>query len=263
MLALLMFAPPAKSASLIVNGSFDAPGTAIGGFSSTCTSPAPTCPALPGWSVQILPGNGQIDCVVPGNAGAAPTLVCTPGDPPSTHVDSGGYKFTLWAAPGPSPDAGNYFLADGGTPFSGALSQTLTGLTVGQLYKLSFWQASTQEDCLYDDGVNCDPPGNANLTEKWQVTFGTTVLTSTTMSTPIHTSFPWNQQIMFFTATSATQVLKFLAQGTPDSGPPIVLLDGVTLEQAPEARTSALLVLGLLCIAVGRRMLEKRRKRAT
>ncbi len=133
---------------------------------------------------------------------------------------------------------------------------------MGSLYRLSFWQASAQENCLYDDGVNCDPPGNANLTQQWQVTFGSTVLTSTTMSTPIHTSFHWNQQIMYFTAASTTQVLKFFAQGTPDSGPPIVVLDGVVLTEAPEAEPGALLALGLLSFILGGTVLEKRRKRA-
>ncbi|MCU1235187.1 MAG: hypothetical protein JWP63_3154 [Candidatus Solibacter sp.] len=251
-------AAPAHAISLITNGSFDAPGTVVGGFSGTCTTGPPNCPALPGWNVQILSGNGQIDCIVPGSAGASPTLVCTPGDPPSTSVGGGKFKFTLWATPGPSPNGGNFFLVDGGSQFSGALSQTVTGLTVGSIYRLSFWQAATQENCLFDDGVNCDPPGNVNLTQKWQVTFGSTVLTSTTMSTPIHTSFAWNQQIMYFTAQSTSQVLKFFAQGTPDSAPPIALLDDVVLVEAPEAATSGLLALGLLAVAAQR---WKRRSR--
>jgi PEP-CTERM motif len=270
---LFLLISQASAASLITNGSFDAPGTQLGGFTQACSQSVATvnCPFLSpgststgGWQVTILGNNGQIDCVVPGSAvggSTSPTLICTPGDPPSTSVASGGFKFTLWQAPGASPDKGNYFLADGGTSFSGALSQTLTGLTVGSLYKLTFWQAAGQENCLYDDGVNCDPPGNANLTQNWQVTFGSTTLTSTTMSTPIHTSFAWNQQIMFFTATTTTQVLTFLAQGTPNSAPPLLMLDGVTLESAPEPGTSALLGLGLLAIPVGRRLLAKRRKR--
>uniref|UniRef100_Q01UL1 PEP-CTERM protein-sorting domain-containing protein n=1 Tax=Solibacter usitatus (strain Ellin6076) TaxID=234267 RepID=Q01UL1_SOLUE len=270
-LAFLMLASQASAASLIVNGSFDAPGTQVGGFTSACSQSVATinCPFLSpgsgsgGWQVTILGNNGQIDCVVPGNAvggGTSPTLICTPGNPPSTQVTGGGYKFTLWQAPGPSLDKGNYFLADGGSSFSGALSQSVSGLTVGSLYKLTFWQAAGQENCLYDDGVNCDPPGNVNLTQDWQVTFGSTSLTSTTMSTPIHTSFAWNQQIMFFTATATTQVLTFLAQGTPNSAPPILMLDGVTLESAPEPATSALfaLGLGLLAIPLGRRLLPVR-----
>jgi hypothetical protein len=78
------------------------------------------------------------------------------------------------------------------------------------------------------------------------------------MSTPIHTSFAWNKQIMYFTAATTTQVLKFFAQGTPDSGPPIVMLDGVTLEAAPEAGTSALMVIGLLGVAGVRRWKRRR-----
>jgi hypothetical protein len=252
-----MLAAPAQAASLITNGTFDAPGTLVGGFSNTCTSP---CPALPGWTVNYLSNNAQIDCVVPGNAvgGATPTHICTPGNPPSTSVASGGYLFTLYVTPGYSPDKGNYFLADGGTPYSASIQQSISGLTVGQAYKLTFWQAGGQEDCQFDDGSPCDPPGNVNLTQDWQVTFGSTVLTSQVMSTPIHTSFAWNQQIMYFTATATNQVLKFLAQGTPDTGPPIVMLDGLDLEPAPEAGTSALLAIGLLGLAGARKWKRRR-----
>jgi hypothetical protein len=145
---------PANAISLITNGTFDAPGTSAGGFSTTCTSPAPTCAALPGWTINYLANNGQIDCIVPGNAvgGSTPTHICTPGDPPSTRIFNGSYLFTLYQTPGFSPDGGNYFLADGGTPFSASIQQTITGLTVGQVYKLSFWQAAGMENCVFDDG---------------------------------------------------------------------------------------------------------------
>ena len=40
--------------------------TLAGGFSTTCTSP---CPAA-GWTINYLPSNGQIDCIVPGTQSA-------------------------------------------------------------------------------------------------------------------------------------------------------------------------------------------------
>jgi hypothetical protein len=98
-----------------------------------------------------------------------------------------------------------------------------------------------------------------NLTQNWLVTFGTTVLNSTTMSTPIHTSVAWNKQIMYFVAQASTQVLQFYAQGTPDNAPPIVLLDGVSLQDAPEPDSNVLVGIGLVSIGLGARFLQRRR----
>jgi len=43
----------------------------------------------------------------------------------------------------------------------------------------------------------------------------------------------WQSQSMTFTATSSTQVLSFLSQGTPDGQPPTVLLSGASVEAVP------------------------------
>lgn len=259
---------PIHATNIITNGSFDATGTAVGGFSSNCTT---NCPSLPGWTVQFLSGNGQIDCVVPGSAqgfvqNSTPTSVCTPGNPPSTSItrngQPAGFLFTLWSTPGASPDGGNYFLVDGGPSFSGTLSQTVNGLHVGSIYNLTFWTSTGQEDCLFDDLQNCDPPGGANLTQSWQVTFGSTVLNTPTITTTPHTSTPWTKETLQFTATAVSQALTFFAKGTPDSGPPILFLDGIDLEQqAPEPDTNVLLALGLVCGIGGRAVILRRRKR--
>jgi len=195
-----------------------------------------------------------------------------PGSPPSISVGAvsnsqgshpAGFLFTLWSAPGPSPDGGNYFMADGGTAFDGTLSQTISGLQVGSVYNLGFWEAAGQEDCFYDDGVNCDPSNGGGLTQDWKVTFGTSSQTGPTMSEAPHNSVAWNHVVLQFLATSATQTLTFLAQGTPDIGPPLLMLDGVTLVQAPEANTSELLLLGLAACLVARAVILKRRKPKT
>ena len=250
---LAMLVSPARASNLILNGSFDVTGTTTGSFSNTGQTAT-----LPGWVAPVRSDNNQITCVVPGSATAAPNLICIGTGATQTQP-----KFSVWAAPGPSPNGGNYFLEDGWTTGQVALSQTVTGLKVGHTYQLSFWQASAQEDCLFDDGTSCDPtvPPLNTETEQWQVTFGATTINSTLMTTPIHTSIPWNEQIMNFTATSTSQLISFLALGTPTNGPPLVLLDGIDLEETPEPGSGALIALGLLlCLPLGRMFLRKRPK---
>ena len=253
---LALLCPQAKATNLIVNGSFDVIGTTTGGFTTTSGVGA----ALPGWTKNaalnelVRSDNNQINCVVPGSAAAAPTTICG-SDAPEVQP-----RFSLWQAPGASPNGGNYYLADGWSTFQSPLAQTVSGLQVGMRYSLTFWQASAQEDCLYDDGSRCDPPGNVNETEQWQVTFGSQVQTSTLMSTPIHTSIGWNQQTMYFTAASTSQLISFLAEGTPANGPPLVLIDGIDLEMAPEPAPSSLLGIGLLLIPMGKPLVRRLRK---
>ena len=68
------------------------------------------------------------------------------------------------------------------------------------------------------------------------------------MSNPSHGFSGWFSQSYTFTATSASEVLSFLAAGTPSGVPPFSLLADVSLEQAavPEPASLALLGVGLL-----------------
>ena len=87
---------------------------------------------------------------------------------------------------------------------------------------------------------------NGATTEKWQVSFGSNTQNSTLMNNLSHGSVGWNQQSLTFTAQSATDVLSFVAVGTPNGVPPFVLLDGVTVSATPEPATFALIGLGLI-----------------
>ena len=63
----------------------------------------------------------------------------------------------------------------------------------------------------------------------------------------------WKQEAVTFTAGSTSQLLSFLAVGTPNGEPPFSLLDGVSMQAVPEPGTLALVGLGVCMLAVGAR----------
>jgi hypothetical protein len=117
----------------------------------------------------------------------------------------------------------------------------------GQKYTLTFYQAGAQQAGF-----------SGATTDQWQVTFGSSVQTSTVMDVPSGGDVAWNSQTMTFTATAASETLTFLAQGTPNSDPPFALLDGVSLTLVPEPGSVTLLGFGAACIASLRRRRARR-----
>jgi len=134
-----------------------------------------------------------------------------------------------------SPDGGNYIGADGAFGV-GAISQVINGLIAGQKYAVSFWWAGAQQQGF--DGVN---------TEQWEVSLGDEHQSTGVLSNTDHGFTGWRQESFTFTATSGSEVLSFLAHGTPEGVPPFSLLDGVTMDAQgaiPEPASWALLILG-------------------
>ena len=133
-----------------------------------------------------------------------------------------------------SPVGGNYILADADSNFAGAISQTVNNLTVGSNYLLTFYWAAAQF------------AGNTGATtERWDVTFGGKTQSTPTLNTASMGFDAWRQQTMYFTANATSQVLSFLAVGTPNGQPPTALLDGVSMSLVPEPGTYALVLVGL------------------
>jgi len=150
-----------------------------------------------------------------------------------------------------SPTGGNFVAFDGDLGYNASISQTITGLTPGATYVLSFWQGAAQQNGT-----------TGNTTEQWKVTFANQTQTSTVMNNVSHGWVPWNQQLMSFTlsaASTGTEVLTFLSQGTPGGEPPVVLLDGISLIATPEPATFGLVGLALVAVSL---LGRKRAKRA-
>jgi len=154
----------------------------------------------------------------------------------------GGANLTLWGPgtgsanglPASSPAGGNFVALD--SAFNvGPIQQTITGLTVGKTYELSFFWAGAQQS-------GHDGP----TTDKFQVSLGSQTRSTAVVNVADRGFTGWMQQTFTYTATGSSEVLSFLAVGTPSGIPPFALLDGVSLTQAsvPDAN-STLALLGL------------------
>lgn len=131
-----------------------------------------------------------------------------------------------------SPAGGNYLALDGAYA-QGPVSQTLTGLTVGAATTVSFYFAGAQQYGY--TGVT---------TEQIEVLLGGDSLYTQVLTDTSHGFTGWQAESMTFTAKSTTEVLSFLAIGTPGGEPPMSLLDGVSVTDTAVPEPSSLALLG-------------------
>jgi hypothetical protein len=142
--------------------------------------------------------------------------------------------------PASSPAGGNYVAADGNFEV-GAISQMINGLTMGNRYSVGFWWAGAQQSGF-----------NGPTTEQWQVSFGSQTQSTVVVNNANHGFTGWVHQTFTYTANNTSELLSFMAVGTPAGVPPFVLLDGVTVNDAtPEPGSLALMFSGLGLIGLG------------
>jgi hypothetical protein len=242
-LTLSVCVPVARAQNLVTNGTFSQAviggvtqaaqaaefGTVNNGFTPTQTLVGWT---TAGYNFVYLPNTADTT----GATGQATVKLWGPAN--------GGTNASLLPLCAPQSGActvgsGNYIGADGAYEVS-AISQTITGLTVGKTYAVSFAWAGAQQSGF-----------TGATTDTWTVSLGTVSgtnpsQTTSVVSLPSEGASAWMYQTFDFVATNASEVLSFLATGTPTGQPPFALLADVSMTQVPEPATWALMLTGLV-----------------
>lgn len=238
--AVLLAGAATAAPNLVTNGGFETNGgNGQLGFNTTAT----------GWTVTPpTPGAGSYDFLW--NAGAGPSG--TTADTTGANGIASPPPVLLW---GPSsgsangltlsPDGGAFIGSD--PAYGGTITQSISGLTKGAQYILSFDWAAAQQSTK--TGATFDA---------WTVDLGGAATQSTpTTLLPSMGFSGWKTASFTFTADGTTDILSFLATGGPSSAqPPFALLDGVSLVAAPvpEPATWALMLIGVGALGAGLRM---------
>ncbi len=231
--AVLLAVPAIAGPNLVVNGGFET--TTVGTDHQVVGTTD-----LPGWTLD--PSIGRYAYVYDADAATTYPFSYDGGGGPGPDDRRLAASFG-----GVSPTGGNFFGVDADQTYGTPLSQTINGLVIGQRYVVSFDWAATQLRNRFGDTTN-----------QWIVSLG-----SETQSTPVvnvgsQAFLGWYSESFTYTATATSEVLNFLANGTPDGLPPFALLDGVSLNAVPEPAAWVLMIAGFGLVGVA-----SRRRRVT
>ena len=169
-----------------------------------------------GYNFVFLPGTAD-------TTGAAseygPVKLWGPGDGSANGLTS-------------SPAGGNYLSLH--APYAqGPVSTTLSALPVGAPTTVNFFFAGAQQYGY-----------TGATTEQFAVSLGNQTINTEVLNDSSHGFTGWKSESLTFTATNTSEVLSFLAIGTPGGEPPMSLLDGVSVTDTAVPEPSSLALLG-------------------
>jgi hypothetical protein len=239
--ALLMFATSAHATDLVLNGSFSSNS---GPCKVTTLSGCATDWSSTGYTfLYTSAANAQ----TPGVDGVTMWGPSSGGGGSANGFDA-------------SPDGGAFLALDGDFE-TGSLQQTVTGLTAGDTYAVSFYWAAAQQEgftgptiqamnvCLGTTGESYINTGTQPLSgatnASSNISCSGSGASTALIDLPSLGFSGWQSETFDLTANSTSDVLSFLAYGNVQV-PPFALLDGVSLTQTPEPATLPLLLTGLM-----------------
>jgi PEP-CTERM motif len=202
---------------------------------------------LTGWSST---GTNAFNILFFGNVTNASTV-----DPDTRFTNNGDAQHLNSNFNSLSPDGGNFMAMDGDGSATGPLDQTITNLTIGKTYTLSFdWAGGELADRTGYDTIMLTGSFGGDA-------FGTSTYHNTASASDPGSFSGWMNATFTFKADATSEVLSFLAVGTPAGGnvPPFALLDGVSLTAVPEPSTWAMMFVGFAGLGYA----ALRRRRAT
>jgi hypothetical protein len=173
---------------------------------------------------------------------------------------NGGSSDNTWngLAPSTPTPVGNFAALDGDYS-NGPIAQTITGLTVGQTYTLSFQYAFAQQKnytgaTIQNLVMNFGAAGAKTGTGDHPWTFaGGPTWTSAGYNLPTNDFSGWMSYTTTLTATSTSEVLSFLALGNLPV-PPFALVTDISLTgSVPEPASWGMMLIGLGAIGAAAR----------
>lgn len=224
---------PAKAQNLVTNGTFVVTGGTTS-FQFGTWGPYTPTETLSGWASTgynfvFIPGsNAATSYYGAGNVSFwGPAYSVANG---YTGTAPGGGNFVALDADYPSNDSG-------GHAATAAMTQTINGLVPGTTYNVSFAWAGAQQQGF-----------TGATTENLTVSLGASSQTTQTVNLASQGFSGWINQTFGFIATSSSEVLSFLAGGSP-AIPPFVLVANVSMTKAPEPPSAALMLTSLAGLA--------------
>jgi len=131
-------------------------------------------------------------------------------------------KWECERPPVDEPAGGNFIAGDGAYEI-GAITQTITGLTVGQLYELKFYWAGAQQENF-----------TGATTESWQVTLGSQSFYDVARQRAQHELFGLDAADLHLYRHRRNRNTVVSGDRNSTGEPPFSLLGGVDLELVPD-----------------------------